>query len=124
MKQEGTKRSFQRGTMLNLDVALQRVGGDRELLQEIARLLLDDYPRSMREINAAIVAGDAKRLEREAHSLKGSIANFGADPVVQAALELEKMGRLGDLSGAAAGLEQLQRALDLLKPELDELATR
>jgi two-component system sensor histidine kinase/response regulator len=107
--------------MLNRELALERVGGDQELLQEVARLFLDDSARSIREIEAAIAASDAKRLEREAHSLKGSVSNFGAEPVVQAALALEMMGRRGDLSSAPSGFLALRERLETLCPELHSL---
>ncbi len=108
--------------MVNLQLAMERVGGDEELLQQVARLFLDDCPRAMGEIRSAIDRGDAKRLEREAHSLKGSVANFGADPVVSVALELEMMGRLGNLSDAIAKFSTLENNVRLLEPELVRLA--
>jgi HPt (histidine-containing phosphotransfer) domain-containing protein len=109
-------------SMLKLHVALERVGGDRELLQEVAKLFLDDCPRALTEIRTAIEGGDAKRLEREAHSLKGSVANFGADSVVEAAYDLETMGRLGNLSQALGKYERLEGHLRTLEPELQRLA--
>jgi HPt (histidine-containing phosphotransfer) domain-containing protein len=107
--------------MLNKDVALERVGGDEELLQEVARLFLSDCSRAMNEIRTAIDTGDAKRLEREAHSLKGSVSNFGAEPVVEAARELELMGRLGNLATAVQSYQLLETKLSALKPELEHL---
>lgn len=108
--------------MVNLQLAMERVGGDEELLQQVARLFLDDCPRALSEIRAAIDRGDAKRLEREAHSLKGSVANFGAQPVVNAALDLETMGRLGNLAEAIQKYSALEDRVRLLEPELAQLA--
>lgn len=56
---------------LDRQFALSRVGGDEELLKEIALIFLEDYPNSLREIRAAIASGDASQLERAAHSLEG-----------------------------------------------------
>ncbi|MCX6595208.1 MAG: Hpt domain-containing protein [Acidobacteria bacterium] len=108
--------------MVNLQLAMERVGGDEELLQQVARLFLDDCPRALGEIRAAIDRGDAKLLEREAHSLKGSVANFGAEPVVNAALDLEVMGRLGNLAEAIQKYSALEDRVRLLEPELNRLA--
>ena len=58
-------------------VALLRVGGDEELLKEIAEIFLEDYPKVLAEIQAALACGDARRLEQSAHTLKGSAGNFG-----------------------------------------------
>ncbi len=108
---------------LNLELALERVGGDRELLQEVAGLFLADAPRMMGLIEKAIAEGDAKLLEREAHSLKGSVANFGADQVAKAALHLENLGRRGELSAAPAGFATLRDSLSELEPELARLVS-
>jgi HPt (histidine-containing phosphotransfer) domain-containing protein len=102
-------------------VALSRVGGDAELLREIAILFLDDYPKSLSELRDAIQTGDAKRIERTAHGLKGSVSNFGARSAVNAALELETMGRAQKLVEVEQVLRTLELALAALRPELESL---
>jgi HPt (histidine-containing phosphotransfer) domain-containing protein len=107
---------------LDREAALTRVGGDLELLQEIAGLFLEDTPNLVAAIEEAAAGNDAKGLERAAHTLKGSVSNFGAANSYEAALDLEKMGRAGDFSGVPGGIERLRRALDELRPELESLA--
>jgi two-component system, sensor histidine kinase and response regulator len=98
-----TKDSVTKDLMvLDRAVALDRVGGDEELLAEVAQLFLEDYPNSMREIDEAVSKGDAKLLERAAHTLKGAASNFGANPVVDSAFALEMAGRAGSLASSAA----------------------
>jgi two-component system, sensor histidine kinase and response regulator len=110
--------------LTNLDraIALERVGGDLELLQEVARLFVDDCPSCMQSIRAAIDASDAKALERAAHNLKGAVANFGAKSSVAAALRLEQIGRTGQTDGAEQAFRELAAALERLTPELVALA--
>lgn len=107
--------------VFNKEIALSRVGGDAELLKEIAILFLDDYPKSLSELREAIEAGDAKRVERSAHGLKGSVSNFGARPAVEAALQLETMGRAQKLVEVKQVLRTLELALAALRPELESL---
>lgn len=102
-------------------VALSRVGGDAELLREIAILFLDDYPKSLNDLREAIQTGDARRVERTAHGLKGSVSNFGARPAVDAALQLETMGRAQKLVEIEHVLQTLELALAALRPELESL---
>jgi len=102
-------------------LALSRVGGDVELLKEIATIFLEDYPRSLTELHEAIERGDAKALERSAHGLKGSVANFGARAAVDAALELEQLGRDRKLAEVTHVLNTLELALAALRPELESL---
>ena len=85
----------------SLDV-LARVGGDRELLAEISRLFVDDAPRHLERIRAALDASDGEALGRAAHGLKGAAANFDALGVVTAARALEEIGRTAQFDEAEA----------------------
>jgi len=107
--------------MIDRKVALSRVGGDTELLKEIAVLFLDTYPEVLEEIRTATQQGDAQMLERSAHGLKGSVANFGAAAAVDAARQLENMGRTRQMDEASQGLRNLELALAGLRPELEAL---
>src|SRR5712691_1500944 len=107
------------GTSLDREMALSRVEGDADLLKEISVLFLDDYPNALRELGEAIARGDAQQVERTAHGLKGSVANFGARAAVEAALAIENMARAQTLAGVAPVLDQLERALAALRPELE-----
>ena len=107
---------------LNKAVALERVGGDLELLQEIAQLFLEHSPALVDEMRTALGNGDAKSLERAAHNLKGSVSNFGAEAAQQAALRLEVIARKCDLPAATEAFQQLECELGQLRPELAVLA--
>lgn len=106
---------------IDRQLALSRVGGDAELLKEIAQLFLEDYPKAMDDIRSAADRGDAKILERTAHGLKGSVANFGAADAVEAAKTLETMGRAQQLIEVQQVIRSLELALAALRPELESL---
>ena len=107
--------------VLDRELALTRVGGDAELLREIAVLFLEDYPQSLAEIREALDRGDAHKIERTAHGLKGSVANFGAANAVSAAKQIENLGRAKQLEEVGAVLVTLELALATLRPELEAL---
>jgi HPt (histidine-containing phosphotransfer) domain-containing protein len=107
--------------LLDLARVLDRVGGDQDLLKEIAEIFLEEYPGLLQEIREAVKSGDSQRLERAAHSLKGSVSNFGVQPATQAALQLEQLGRRGQVKGSAEALTVLERQLRLLDSALNEL---
>lgn len=107
--------------MLDHELAMSRVGGDAELLKELAGLFLEEYPRLLAELHDAHQQGDAKRIESTAHGLKGSVANFGAKPAVDTALLIEQMGRKGDLTAVGEVLKTLDLALLALHGELATL---
>lgn len=108
--------------VLDRAIALSRVGGDAELLQEMAQLFLEECPSQLESVRAAVRARDAKALERSAHSLKGSVGNFGAAAAHQAALTLEMLGRRGELEHIEPALQKLESAFRQLQPEMENLA--
>ena len=108
---------------LNFDpgVMLKRVDGDLELLKEVTGLFLEDAPRLITDVRHAISRSDGEALERAAHTLKGSIGNFGVRLACEAALGLEQMGRNGDFARANEVFAQLEQQVALLIPALEAL---
>jgi two-component system, sensor histidine kinase and response regulator len=107
--------------VLERATALARVGGDVGLLKEIAALFLDEYPRALDDIHQALAAGDAHTIERAAHGLKGSVANFGARAAVDSAFQLEQFGKAGKLDPVPPVLAALERTLASLHAELSSI---
>jgi PAS domain S-box-containing protein len=107
--------------ILDLDAALGRVDGDRELLVEMADLFLDEYPRLLSTLRDAVAQGNAPTAAYAAHTLKGSVANFAAMPAFTAAQKIERIARQGDLAQAHAAFTDLEAQLNRLKPILTNL---
>jgi two-component system, sensor histidine kinase and response regulator len=93
------------------NAVLARVEGDRELLRELVTLFLDESPGLLSEIQQSIARRDGKALERAAHTLKGSVGNFGAKRSYDVALKLEMMGRAADFTNAQEAFAQLQEEI-------------
>ncbi|MEX0714682.1 MAG: response regulator [Pirellulales bacterium] len=98
--------------------ALARLGGSTELFDDMARFFFEDSPGLFADIRRAIEAEDGKLLQRAAHSLKGLASNFGARCVVEAALELERIGAQGGLDQAPPLCKTLEDQLERLEEEL------
>lgn len=107
---------------MDLTVALSHVGGDLELLAELASLFLQDYPRFLNSARESIQRGDSSTLEREAHTLKGRLAFFGVPAVREKAHDLEMMGRRRDLSGASLKLAEIESEMEGILVEFESLA--
>jgi PAS domain S-box-containing protein len=90
---------------------LQLMDGDLELLQRLVRRFLDALPQRRGDICAAIERRDAAALSQHAHSLKGSLANFGAARAVRRAARLEAIGHVGELADAGAVWSELDADL-------------
>jgi len=104
--------------------SLSSVDGDMDLLREVVGLFLEEYPKTMDEIRAAIDGGDPRRLNLAAHSLKGSVGNFGARSTFDAALRLEMMGKDRELGGAEAVYSFLAEEMERLGKALEEFTVR
>jgi PAS domain S-box-containing protein len=107
---------------IDYDTALSHVGGDAELLRELAGVFLKEAPGMLAAVREAVQAGDANRLKRAAHTLKGSAGTFGAHPVFAAARVLEVMGTDSNLAGAEQAWRELDRTAKALCAALADLA--
>ena len=105
-------------TTFNLSIAMETVMDSEELFQKIADMLIESYPGYIDRIGDAISGNDPALLEREAHSLKGAVGNFGAEDAYEAAYHLEKMGKNGEMETAEEGLSNLENAFDQLISEM------
>lgn len=52
--------------------------GDPELLLDLIQMFLEDGPSKVSAVNEGLQTGDFDKMERAAHSLKGSSGNLGA----------------------------------------------
>jgi HPt (histidine-containing phosphotransfer) domain-containing protein len=104
--------------VLDWDAALQRMAGDRELLQELINIFLAALPEQIAQIRNAVATRDAPRLHRAAHALKGTVSTFSAKHAFAAAEALERIGDDGDLSTADIALNTLEQELSHLQNAL------
>jgi len=103
---------------------LERIDHDWEFLGETVDMLAADGPALVQEVRQALDARDAAAVGRAAHTLKGMVANFCAAPAQASALELEKMGKAGDLSNAPPVVAALEAQLQALTEQLQALVAR
>jgi PAS domain S-box-containing protein len=104
--------------IFDLTSALERVGGNRQLFQELVSVFLADAPDLVSGVRNAIAEGRARELERAAHTLKSMLSFFNAAGASDAALRLELMGKSADLTSAAEQLTRLTGEIDRLAPSL------
>jgi signal transduction histidine kinase/DNA-binding response OmpR family regulator len=100
---------------------LERVGGDVQLLRQLAGVFQDDCARLVPELRGALQGQDAAKVEEAAHTLKGMVGFFGAAAAAETAYRLEKMGASGELAGAEAALDTLVREIERIQEGLASL---
>jgi two-component system, sensor histidine kinase and response regulator len=90
------------GTVLwDKEKTLERLGGDRTLLDEVIQIFLEDVPRHMTALRQAVATRDAAGLEQVAHTLKGELGYMGISEISLEARQLEECGRKADFERAA-----------------------
>jgi len=104
--------------LYDLNEALERCGGDRGLLRELIDLFLADIPGQLNNLQQAIDDRNTETIYRLAHTLKGAVATFGAEPARQAALELELLSRTAPSAELHASLGRLRECLEALSQQL------
>ena len=93
--------------LLDLAKLRERFDNDDELLAEIFAVFAGEAPGRRSGMETALAAGDLAKLAGMAHSLKGVAATMFAEPLRQAAYDLEMASKAGD----AAAVEPKTRIL-------------
>ncbi len=112
------------GLLPDRNALLQNVGGSWENVKKIVAVFQGEASRSMTEIRAAMDRGDATRIERTAHSLRGAIGLFGKAEAYKAAETLEAMAHAGDLTDIGDAYHSLEKLVHELELALAEIVPR
>jgi len=97
---------------VDLAVAMRWLGGDQQLLSELVGIFIDDGPKRLQAIRAALTASNVREVEHVAHSLKGSAAILGATRLQTAALALEDAAHDGNTENGPDLVSAIARELD------------
>ena len=106
--------------VFDLSSALETVDGDKGFFVEIADLFLDGLTDSIAGIRDGIARDDANAVEQAAHSLKGSVGNFGARRAYEIAYGLEVLGRNGKLAESEDAISELEREFRALEAAMKD----
>ena len=94
---------------------LTRFGGDEGLMREVIAMFISDARGMLDGLRAAVDVGDARRVEADAHTLKGCLGELCAGVGQELARDLEVAARERRVDDAAARFRPLEVAVfDLL----------
>jgi len=108
--------------VLDEEGLLALVSSDRQLLQELTGLFLQDSRQRLAEIHAGMASGDLSSLRVAVHALKGSAGSVCGGRTADAALRIEKLMEKGDLAQARRAYPVLSEELSKLQQALTQLA--
>ena len=93
---------------VNFASALQRFGGDHDFMVKSLLQFKEQLPSRVAEIHSAVQDGDANRLGRLAHNLKGVSLNLSVYRLAALAVQLEEAGTREDLTDVSELTVQLE----------------
>jgi PAS domain S-box-containing protein len=96
----------------------ERMLGDKALIKFAIACFLRDVPLQIRKLRGHVEAGATSEAEFMAHSIQGSAANISGLALRVVAMELEQLGRNGDLAALRQGLGEVERQFEKLREAL------
>ena len=113
----------------DFEVALAKFDGDRDFLNELFGIFLQTAPEMLASLNTAVARCDVHAAGESAHLIKGTVANFCANPTYAAALRLEEICRNGNIEEFASAhhdvIHEVDRLINAMKrqPATSQAAT-
>lgn len=100
---------------------LREIGGEHDLVGELIALFLTDAPLRVLSMEQALGSRDCEQMERQAHTLKSSSANLGAEELSRLCARLELAARHADLQACSLIVPELRKVFEISARELEEV---
>jgi HPt (histidine-containing phosphotransfer) domain-containing protein len=95
-------------SQIDKQAILERVDNDHDLLKQLIEIFIKKTPEYLEQLQQSVQSKNAEQTRFFAHTLKGSLANFGAEKARQMAFEIETMGKDNALNNAPQALQALE----------------
>lgn len=100
---------------IDLPEVLERIGGDKALLQELIDIYIEDFVEKYALLEQAIEHNDFKTIQEIGHSLKGSSGNLSLGRLCRTSADIEISGKIADIEQARLHFIQLNQEFERLK---------
>ncbi len=97
---------------MDIRQALDEFENDTEFLFEVIQEFFEAVDRQMPKIALAVSSSNKAVIQKEAHAIKGGAANLTAVRLSEAASDLEKAGKSGDLEKCRTAFRRLREEVD------------
>jgi len=104
--------------LFDLRALAQTFGNKPEKMRKYANMFIDSAQDGLREVQAALAAGDLVRLSELGHRIKSSARAVGAMSFADLCLALEKMTPADGIERARSIVSQMQPLLDRLREHI------
>ena len=97
------------GRPFNMAALVDRIEGDNALALQLAHLFLEDLPRMVTDVRAAVGTSDPPIIRERAHALRGAAANIGAEKLAAVAIAIGTAARTDDIEAITPLVARLER---------------
>ena len=95
--------------------ALDRLGGDESLLNELIDVFFSEYPALARRLSDALSRGDLASLQEPVHTLKGSLGALGVPATAGLAQQIESASQTEDATTALSLIDRFMADIETLQ---------
>jgi CheY-like chemotaxis protein len=113
----GDSKARQEHVIVDWKHALDTVGGDHDLLRELAQVFVNEAASMLEDVVSAGNNRSAKDLRRSAHSIKGALNHLGAMHAAKIAYELEQLGEAEDFNDVLTLCDRLRTDVESVTAE-------
>gem|GEM_PF-781785 len=114
----------ERTVPMDYDRALEEYDGNREFLMELVNGFLERASRQIETLWQSLADGNAEMVMKEAHAMKGGAGILTAVTLSGVAMELETIGKSGNLTAGAEVLSRLEHELKRLADFVNSVIRR
>ncbi|MGH9345090.1 MAG: PAS domain S-box protein [Terriglobia bacterium] len=107
--------------VFNLEESVERLGGNRKLLCEMAGIFLKATPAELANMRPAISDNDREKLKRSLRTLESALGAFSGGAALQSALDLENEISQNQPQRIIEAFQRLEKQIDDLSMALAEL---
>jgi HPt (histidine-containing phosphotransfer) domain-containing protein len=100
---------------------MPRFGNDITFFLEMIADFLLELPERVKAIRAAVETQDSNGMMKLAHALKGTAANFSAEPITTYAREMEMQAKAGLIQDAALWNDKIEDEIPRLQAFVNQL---
>lgn len=96
------------------EALLERIDNDEEMLEELIEDFNDCIDEMLEELESVLQNSDWETVERQAHTIKGMLANIGADYAKETAFKIEDIARSDTPSKSCDFINELRNRINEL----------
>ena len=96
----------------SLDKINEMAEGDEDFVLSVISVFLDEVPQDLKDLEAAIAAGDYENVYKLAHKIKPNVDLLGMEQTRATALEIETLGK------DASNSSEIEKRFPMLKKDV------